>query len=57
MKRIACINQFPDNPDEMKKQGLAGQRRIEAEFDWDRIAERTEAVCNKCLGAANTGDA
>ena len=52
-----CISRLLDNPDEMKKQGLEGQRRIEAEFDWDRIAERTEAVYNKCLGAANTDDA
>jgi len=52
-----CINRLLDNPDEMKKQGLAGQRRIESEFDWDRIAERTEAVYNKSPGAANTGEA
>ncbi len=52
-----CINRLLDNPDEMKKQGLAGQRRIESEFDWDRIAERTEAVYNKSPGAMNTGEA
>jgi glycosyltransferase involved in cell wall biosynthesis len=33
----------------MKKLGLAGQRRVEAEFRWDRIAERMEDVYDKSL--------
>lgn len=52
-----CINRLMDNPEEMKKQGLAGQRRIESEFGWDRIAERTEAVYDNRPGAANIGEA
>ena len=44
-----CINRLLKNPEEMKKLGHAGHRRIEAEFSWDRIAKRTEEVYNKVL--------
>lgn len=44
-----CINRLIGNPHEMKKLGLAGQRRVEAEFRWDRIAERTEDFYDKSL--------
>ena len=42
-----CINRLLDNPSEMKKLGEAGQRRVEAEFRWDKIAEKTENVYDK----------
>ena len=42
-----CINRLLDNPSEMKKLGQAGQRRVDAEFRWDKIAERTEEVYDK----------
>jgi len=37
----------------MKKIGEAGQSRIEKEFNWDRIAEKTEEVYNKSLSHLN----
>lgn len=42
-----CINRLLDNPSEMKKLGEAGKRRVEEEFRWDKIAERTEEVYDK----------
>ena len=47
-----CINRLLGNPEEMRKLGLAGQSRIEAEFSWDRIAKRTEEVYNKALNTS-----
>lgn len=44
-----CINHLLKNPMEMKKMGMAGYNRIEAEFSWDRIAKRTEEVYEKAL--------
>jgi glycosyltransferase involved in cell wall biosynthesis len=44
-----CINRLIENPALMKKLGQAGQRRVDAEFRWDRIAERTEEVYNESL--------
>lgn len=44
-----CVNRLLMNPEEMKKLGTAGRKRIEAEFSWDRIAKRTEEVYNKAL--------
>ncbi len=44
-----CINRLLDNPSEMNKLGKAGQQRVEAEFRWDKIAERTEDVYDKSL--------
>ena len=44
-----CINRLLDNPEEMKKLGEAGQRRIVEEFSWDRIAKETEDVYAKSL--------
>jgi len=44
-----CINRLLNHPEEMKRLALAGQSRIEAEFSWDRIAERTEEVYNEVL--------
>jgi glycosyltransferase involved in cell wall biosynthesis len=39
-----CINRLLANPDEMAKLAKAGCSRIDAEFSWDRIAEKTEGV-------------
>ncbi len=39
-----CINRLLKDPEEMKRLALAGHRRIESEFGWDRIAERTEKI-------------
>jgi glycosyltransferase involved in cell wall biosynthesis len=44
-----CINRLLKNPEEMRKLGMAGYNRIEAEFSWDRIAKRTEEVYDKAL--------
>jgi glycosyltransferase involved in cell wall biosynthesis len=44
-----CINRLIENPAEMKKLGLAGKRRVEAEFSWDHIAKSIEYVYYKSL--------
>ncbi|HWQ20699.1 MAG TPA: glycosyltransferase family 4 protein [Methanotrichaceae archaeon] len=48
-----CINRLIRNPDEMKKLGKAGQRRVDSEFGWDQIAARTEEAYNGTLRARN----
>ena len=45
-----CINRLLKNPEEMKKLAEAGQSRIEKEFSWERIAEKTEEVYAEVLG-------
>ncbi len=45
-----CINRLLRSPEEMKKLAVAGQSRIEKEFSWDRIAEKTEEVYSEILG-------
>ncbi len=42
-----CINNLIKNPDEMKKLAIAGRNRLEAEFDWNEIARKTEEVYAK----------
>jgi glycosyltransferase involved in cell wall biosynthesis len=39
-----CINHMLIKPDEMKKLGREGHKRINAEFDWGRIANFTESA-------------
>ena len=39
-----CINRLLANPEEMVKLARAGCNRIETEFSWDHIAEKTEEV-------------
>ena len=39
-----CINRLLANPEEMIKLARAGCNRIETEFSWDHIAEKTEEV-------------
>jgi len=45
-----CINRLLKSPEEMKSLALAGQSRIEKEFCWGRIAEKTEEVYADILG-------
>jgi glycosyltransferase involved in cell wall biosynthesis len=45
-----CINRLLRSPDEMKSLALAGQSRIEKEFSWGRISEKTEEVYADILG-------
>jgi glycosyltransferase involved in cell wall biosynthesis len=45
-----CINRLLKDPEEMKRLALAGHRRIESEFGWDRIAEKTEALYKEVYG-------
>ena len=45
-----CINRLLRSPEEMKSLALAGQSRIEKEFSWGRIAEKTEEVYADILG-------
>jgi glycosyltransferase involved in cell wall biosynthesis len=45
-----CINRLLEHPEEMKKLGSAGMKRVETEFSWDRIADRTEQVYWKVTG-------
>ena len=45
-----CINRLLKSPVEMKKLAEAGQSRIEKEFSWERIAEKTEEVYAEVLG-------
>ena len=47
-----CINRLLANPEEMVKLARAGCNRIETEFSWDHIAEKTEQVY---LGAREPG--
>ncbi|VVB72119.1 D-inositol-3-phosphate glycosyltransferase [uncultured archaeon] len=44
-----CINRLLSNPEEMMKLARAGCSRIDAEFSWDHIAERTEEVYKQIL--------
>jgi glycosyltransferase involved in cell wall biosynthesis len=44
-----CINRLLSNPEEMKKLAMAGCSRINAEFSWDHIAERTQEVYEHVL--------
>jgi glycosyltransferase involved in cell wall biosynthesis len=39
-----CINHLLKNPDEMRRISEAGHNRINLEFDWKMIAERTESI-------------
>jgi glycosyltransferase involved in cell wall biosynthesis len=45
-----CVNRLLKDPQEMNKLSKEGNRRIEEEFSWDRIAKRTEDVYNKAIG-------
>jgi len=44
-----CIKRLLENRDEREKISSAGHKRIEAEFGWDRICERTENVYEKAF--------
>jgi glycosyltransferase involved in cell wall biosynthesis len=44
-----CINRLLSNPEEMQKLARAGCSRIDAEFSWDHIAKRTEAVYDEAI--------
>jgi len=44
-----CINRMISNPKEMKHLARAGLSRIESEFSWDHIAERTEEVYEQVI--------
>ncbi|MFB3765417.1 MAG: glycosyltransferase family 4 protein [Methanotrichaceae archaeon] len=44
-----CINRLLDNPSEMNELGKAGKMKVEAEFRWDKIAEKTEEVYDKAV--------
>ena len=44
-----CINRLLKSPKEMKSLALAGRSRIEKEFNWSKIAEKTEEVYAKTL--------
>jgi glycosyltransferase involved in cell wall biosynthesis len=37
-----CINSLIKHPEEMRKLAIAGRSRLETEFDWDKIARKTE---------------
>jgi glycosyltransferase involved in cell wall biosynthesis len=50
-----CINYLFKNPDDILKFGLAGQKRIQTEFSWKKIAQKTDAIYNLVLGKANEG--
>lgn len=47
-----CINHLFSNPCEMKKLAQTGNSRIEREFSWDRIAEKTDEVYLKMISNA-----
>jgi glycosyltransferase involved in cell wall biosynthesis len=44
-----CINRLFKDPLEMTRLAGAGRKRIEAEFSWDRIAQRTEEVYERVI--------
>jgi glycosyltransferase involved in cell wall biosynthesis len=43
------INQLLNRPDKIKELGQAGQKRIDAEFGWNQIAEITEKTYDEVL--------
>jgi glycosyltransferase involved in cell wall biosynthesis len=45
-----CINRLLSNPEEMKRLAEAGCSRVESEFRWDCIAQRTEEVYEQAIG-------
>ncbi|NYT01358.1 MAG: glycosyltransferase family 4 protein [Methanosarcinales archaeon] len=45
-----CINRLLDDPGEMRRLASAGRRRIGAEFNWDRVADRTVEVYRRAGG-------
>jgi glycosyltransferase involved in cell wall biosynthesis len=44
-----CINRLLNNPVEMRKLAKAGSNRINNEFRWDKIAQRTEEVYEQAM--------
>jgi len=48
-----CINHLLKNPNEMKMLGETGQKRVEKEFSWERIAERVEDVYGRSICSYN----
>lgn len=48
-----CVNRLLANPEEMAKLARAGCSRIDTEFSWDRIAEKTEAVYQEAKGRSS----
>ena len=48
-----CINRMISNPKEMKHLARAGLSRIESEFSWDHIAERTEELYEQVIGQSH----
>lgn len=51
-KSIAwCINRLLRSPEEMMRLAESGQNRLEKEFSWDKIAEKTENVYGEIMGS------
>ncbi len=46
----AALTEVVTDPETAKRMGSAGRARAEAEFGWDRIADRTRAVYRSVLG-------
>ena len=42
-----CINRLLSNPDEMRRIAENGRNRIEKEFVWEKIAEKTKLLYNQ----------
>ena len=43
------INALLDDPEAMRRMGMAGRRRAEDEFDWKLIAQKTKQVYEDLL--------
>lgn len=45
------LQQFMANPDLRRQMGAAARTRVEAEFSWQRVADRTDALYQRLLAA------
>jgi len=44
-----CINRLLDDPGEMRRLAGAGAQRIDAEFNWDRVAQKTVEAYGRAI--------
>ena len=53
----AAVSALCGDPERAARFGAAGRRRVEAEFSWERIAERTLAVYRDAIADHESGRA
>jgi energy-coupling factor transporter ATP-binding protein EcfA2 len=52
-----ALTEVVGDPEAARRMGQAGRRRVEAEFSWTTIAERTRAIYDEVLGAGASATA